>query len=69
MSTLIIAQCLALSLLPVGIDAAISWKDLTEMKKNTSRYIQKQEVKQSEKELKLSKKDKKIINEIIKLEK
>ncbi len=69
MSTLIIAQCLALSLLPVGIDAAISWKDLTEMRKNTSRYIQKQEVKQSEKELKLSKKDKKIINEIIKLEK
>ena len=69
MSTLIIAQCLALSLLPVGIDAAISWKDLTEMRKNNSRYIQKQEVKQSKKELKLSKKDKKIINEIIKLEK
>jgi len=63
---LIILQCLALSLLPVGIDAAISWKDLTEMRKNSNRYIQKQEAKQSKRELRLSKKDKELINELLK---
>ena len=57
--TLIIIQCVALSLLPIGIDAAISWKDLTEMRKNTSRYIAKQE----KKDMKLTKKDKALIEE------
>ena len=66
---LIILQCLALSLLPVGIDAAISWKDLTEMRKNTDRYIEKQEAKKAKRAAKLSKKDKEIINEFIKIEK
>ena len=63
---LIILQCLALSLLPVGIDAAVSWKDLTEMKKNTERYIQKQEAKESKREVRLSKKDKELIDELLK---
>ena len=63
---LIILQCLALSLLPVGMDAAVSWKDLTEMRKNTKRYIQKQEEKESKRELKLSKRDKELINELLK---
>ena len=63
---LIILQCLALSLLPVGIDAAVSWKDLTEMRKNTKRYIQKQETKESRRELKLSKRDKELIDELLK---
>jgi len=63
---LIILQCLALSLLPVGMDAAVSWKDLTEMRKNTKRYIQKQEAKESKRELKLSKRDKELINELLK---
>lgn len=63
---LIILQCLALSLLPVGIDAAVSWKDLTEMRKNTERYIQKQEVKESKREVRLSKKDKELIDELLK---
>ena len=65
MNTIII-KCLALSLLPIGIDAAISWKDLTEMRKNTNRYIQKQEKKEAKRELKLSKEDKEIINEFVK---
>lgn len=63
---LIILQCLALSLLPVGIDAAVSWKDLTEMRKNTERYIQKQEAKESKREVRLSKKDKELIDELLK---
>lgn len=63
---LIILQCLALSLLPVGIDAAVSWEDLTEMRKNTKRYIQKQETKESRRELKLSKRDKELIDELLK---
>ena len=42
---IIIIKCLALSLLPIGIDAAISWKDLTKMRKNTDRYIAKQVIK------------------------
>ncbi len=63
---LIILQCLALSLLPVGIDAAVSWKDLTEMRKNTERYIQKQEAKESRREVRLSKKDKELIDELLK---
>lgn len=66
---LIILRCLALSLLPVGIDAAVSWKDLTEMRKNTDRYIEKQEAKKAKRAAKLSKKDKEIINEFIKIEK
>lgn len=45
MNTIII-KCLALSLLPIGIDAAISWKDLTEMRKNTVRYKAKIERKE-----------------------
>ena len=56
---LIIIQCVALSLLPIGIDAAISWKDLTEMRKNTPRYI----AKQKKKDMKLTKKDKALIEE------
>ena len=56
---IIVIQCLALSLLPIGIDAAISWKDLTEMRKNTTRYIAKQE----KKDMKLTKKDKALIEE------
>lgn len=56
---LIVIQCLALSLLPIGIDAAVSWKDLTEMRKNTPKYIAKQEKKKE----KLTKKDKALIEE------
>ena len=52
-------QCVALSLLPIGIDAAISWKDLTEMRKNPPRYIAKKE----KKDMKLTKKDKALIEE------
>ena len=29
-------------MLPIGIDAAVSWKDLTERRKNTPKYIAKQ---------------------------
>ena len=63
---LIILQCLALSLLPIGVDAAISQKDLTEMRKGSDRYIQRQEAKEVRRKLRLSKKDKKIINKVIK---
>ena len=56
---LIVIQCLALSLLPIGIDAAVSWKDLTGMRKNTPKYIAKQEKKKE----KLTKKDKALIEE------
>jgi hypothetical protein len=56
---IIVIQCLALSMLPIGIDAAISWKDLTEMRKNTPKYIAKQEKKKE----KLTKKDKALIEE------
>ena len=56
---LIVIQCVALSLLPIGIDAAISWKDLTKMRKNTPRYI----AKQKKKDMKLTKKDKALIEE------
>lgn len=56
---IIVIQCLALSMLPIGIDAAVSWKDLTEMRKNTPKYIAKQEKKKE----KLTKKDKALIEE------
>jgi len=46
MNTILIIKCLAISLLPVGIDAAISWNDLTEMRKNTIRYKAKIERKE-----------------------
>jgi hypothetical protein len=46
MNTILIIKCLALSLLPVGIDAAVSWNDLTEMRKNTIRYKAKIERKE-----------------------
>lgn len=46
-----------MSMLPIGIDAAVSWKDLTEMRKNTPKYIAKQEKKKE----KLTKKDKALI--------
>lgn len=62
---IIIIKCLALSLLPIGIDAAMSWKDLTKMRKSTNRYIAKQEVKDNRKALKLSKEEKNIIKEFI----
>lgn len=64
MNTIII-KCLALSLLPIGIDAAISWKDLTKMRKNTDRYIVKQAIKGEKKLLKLSKEEKTLIKEFI----
>lgn len=56
---IIVIKCLALSLLPIGIDAVVSWKDLTEMRKNTPKYIAKQEKKKE----KLTKKDKALIKE------
>lgn len=65
MNTIII-KCLALSLLPIGIDAAISWKDLTKMRKNTDRYIAKQVIKGEKKLLKLSKEEKTLIKEFYK---
>lgn len=52
MNTILIIKCLALSLLPVGIDAAVSWNDLTEMRKNTVRYkakIERKEEKEKKK--------------------
>ena len=64
MNTIII-KCLALSLLPIGIDAAISWKDLTKMRKNIDRYIVKQAIKGEKKLLKLSKEEKTLIKEFI----
>jgi len=64
MNTIII-KCLALSLLPIGIDAAISWKDLTKMRKSTNRYITRHEVKDARKALKLSKEEKTLIKEFI----
>ena len=63
---IIIIKCLALSLLPIGIDAAISWKDLTKMRKNTDRYITKQVIKGEKKLLKLSKEEKTLIKEFYK---
>lgn len=65
MNTTII-KFLALSLLPIGIDATISWKDLTEMRKSTPRYIAKQKIKQEKKDIKLTKQEKKLIKEFIK---
>ena len=65
MNTIII-KFLALSLLPMGIDAAISWKDLTVMRKSTPRYIAKQKIKQEKKDIKLTKQEKKLIKEFIK---
>lgn len=59
---IIVIQCLALSMLPIGIDAAVSWKDLTERRKNTPKYIAKQEKKKE----KLTKKDKALIEEFTK---
>lgn len=51
-----------MSMLPIGIDAAVSWKDLTERRKNTPKYIAKQEKKKE----KLTKKDKALIEEFTK---
>ena len=62
----VIIKFLALSLLPIGIDATISWKDLTEMRKSTPRYIAKQKIKQEKKDIKLTKQEKKLIKEFIK---
>lgn len=56
---IIVIQCVALSLLPIGIDAAISWKDLTEMRKNTPRYI----AKKKKKDMELTKEDEALIEE------
>lgn len=52
MNTILIIKCLALSLLPVGIDAAVSWNDLTEMRKNTVRYKAKVEHKKEKSRIK-----------------
>ena len=60
----VIIKFLALSLLPIGIDATISWKDLTEMRKSTPRYIAKQKIKQEKKNIKLTKQEKKLIKNL-----
>ena len=60
----VIIKFLALSLLPIGKDAAISWKDLTEMRKSTPRYIAKQKIKQQKKDIKLTKQEKKLIKNL-----
>ena len=65
MNTILIIKCLALSLLPVGIDAAVSWKDLTKMRKGADYYIVKEEAKNSKKELKLSRKEKAMIKKFL----
>lgn len=49
---LLIIRYLALTLLPIGIDAAISWKDLTAMRKSSDRYIQRQEKKEAKRKAK-----------------
>ena len=65
MNTVLIIKCLTLSLLPIGIDAAVSWKDLTKMRKSAPRYTTRHEIKDAREALRLSKEEKTLIKEFI----